>query len=132
MSWYMMCLKKYAQFSGRSQRAEYWMFFLFNLIISYVPYLIGRAMMASDAGGGAGIALVILSLLYDLAVFIPAMAVFARRMHDTGRSGWWWLIGLIPIIGGIVLIVWLATDGEPGSNQYGSNPKDQPQAAVIG
>ena len=68
----------------------------------------------------------ILSGIYGLAVLIPGLAVAVRRLHDTGRSGWWLLIGLVPLIGAIVLIVFMATDGEPGDNAYGPNPKFAP------
>jgi uncharacterized membrane protein YhaH (DUF805 family) len=68
----------------------------------------------------------ILGGIYGLAVLIPGLAVAVRRLHDTGRSGWWLLIGLVPLIGAIVLIVFMATDGEPGDNAYGPNPKFAP------
>jgi uncharacterized membrane protein YhaH (DUF805 family) len=106
-------LKKYAVFSGRARRKEYWMFVLINLIITFVLYLIEGLV------GGPGI----LGGLYSLAVLIPAIAVGVRRLHDTNRSGWWLLIGLIPLIGTIVLLVFLVQDSQPGENQYGPNPK---------
>jgi uncharacterized membrane protein YhaH (DUF805 family) len=113
MNWYMEVLKKYAVFSGRARRKEFWMYFLFYLIIvialSVIEMLIGLPG--------------VLSGLYSLALLIPSIAVTVRRLHDTGRSGWWWFIGLIPVIGVIVLLVFMVQDSQPGDNQYGPNPK---------
>jgi len=113
MNWYLDVLKKYAVFSGRARRKEYWMFVLFNLIITLVLALIER--LVSGPG--------ILANLYSLAMLIPGLAVAVRRLHDTNRSGWWILIGLVPIVGVIILIVFQAEDSQPGDNQYGPNPK---------
>ncbi|MEU5311761.1 DUF805 domain-containing protein [Streptomyces sp. NPDC021562] len=112
MNWYVDVLKKYAVFSGRARRQEYWMFFLFNLIISIVLAVVGRA-----------IGFAALSSIYALAVLLPGLGVAVRRLHDTGRSGWAILIGIIPLVGWIILIVWLASEGKPEENQYGPNPK---------
>jgi uncharacterized membrane protein YhaH (DUF805 family) len=112
MDWYLGVLKKYAVFEGRARRKEYWMFVLFNLIVSVVLSILGRF---------AG--LIVLSWIYSLALFIPSLAVSIRRLHDTNRSGWWILITLIPIIGAIILLVFLVQDSDPQENQYGSNPK---------
>jgi uncharacterized membrane protein YhaH (DUF805 family) len=114
MNWYISTLKKYADFGGRARRTEYWMFVLFNVIVSFV--LAGVDMLI----GGFGI----LSGLYGLAVLIPSLAVSVRRLHDTGRTGWWLLIGFVPVIGVIVLLVFAVLDSEPGSNDYGPNPKE--------
>jgi len=113
MNWYLEVLKKYAVFNGRARRKEYWMFFLINLIITCVLYFI------EILAGGPGV----VGGLYELAVLLPYIAVGVRRLHDTNRSGWWLLIGLIPVIGTIVLIVFLVQDSQPGENQYGPNPK---------
>jgi uncharacterized membrane protein YhaH (DUF805 family) len=118
MDWYLKVLKNYAGFDGRARRTEYWMFFLFSLIISVVLTVIdGVVGMRSASGFG------ILSSLYSLAVLVPSIAVGIRRLHDTGKSGWWLFISLVPLIGGIWLIVLLATAGNVGSNQYGADPK---------
>jgi uncharacterized membrane protein YhaH (DUF805 family) len=113
MNWYLEVLKKYAVFSGRARRMEYWMFFLINIIIyivlSIIDWLIGTVG--------------ILVGLYGLAILIPGIAVTVRRLHDTDRSGWWILIGLVPFIGAIVLLIFMVLEGKPGSNQYGPNPK---------
>ena len=116
MNWYLAVLKNYAGFSGRARRTEYWMFVLFNVIITIVLNVISLAIQQGSILGG----------IYGLAVLIPGLAVGVRRLHDTGRSGWWLLIGLVPLIGAIVLIVFMATDGEPGDNAYGPNPKVAP------
>lgn len=113
MNWYLEVLKKYAVFSGRARRTEYWMFFLFNFIISFVLAFIEGIV------GGPGI----IGLLYSLAVLIPGIAVSVRRLHDTNRSGWWLLIGLVPLIGAIVLLVFMVQDSQQGDNHYGPNPK---------
>ena len=115
-----MVLKKYAEFNGRSRRKEYWMFVLFNLIISIALTSFERMLgLGSDYGTG------FLSTIYSLGVLIPSIAVGIRRLHDIGKSGWWLLIVLVPVIGWIWIIVLLATDGHPGSNEYGINPKEE-------
>ena len=120
MNYFIDCLtKKYACFSGRARRQEYWMFFLFNFIAAFVVGFIG-GFLASVTGVDA---FAFLGAIYNLAVLIPSFAVFCRRMHDTGRSGWWWLIGLIPFVGIIVLLVFCCLDSQPGENKYGPNPK---------
>jgi uncharacterized membrane protein YhaH (DUF805 family) len=112
MNWYVDVLKKYAVFSGRARRQEYWMFFLFNVIISIVLAVVGRVIGFAALGA-----------IYSLAVFLPGLGVAVRRLHDIGRSGWAILIALIPLVGTIILIVWLASEGKPEENQYGPNPK---------
>jgi uncharacterized membrane protein YhaH (DUF805 family) len=104
--------KKYADFSGRARRSEYWWWF--------VAYLIG-AIVVGIIDGIIGTS--ILEFIYIIAVICPNLAVGVRRLHDTGKSGWWLLIGLIPLIGAIVLIVFFATDGDQLDNQYGPSPK---------
>ncbi len=111
MNWYFEVLRKYAVFEGRAHRTEFWMYTLFNFVIS-----IGLTILGAAAG------VVWLQLLYGVAVFIPGIAVGARRLHDTNRSGWWQLIVVIPIVGWIVLIVMFAEEGHPGTNQHGPNP----------
>lgn len=113
MSWYLEVLKKYAVFSGRARRMEYWMFFLINMIVSFALGFI------EGLFGGPGI----LATIYYVAVLVPSIAVGVRRLHDIERSGWWLLISLVPLIGVIVLIVFLASPGRPGSNKYGADPK---------
>ena len=119
MSWYLQALKKYAVFSGRSRRMEYWYFVLFNIIVSIVLGVIDGLLGTSGSYAGAGL----LSGIYGLAVLIPSLAVTVRRLHDTDRTGWWILIALVPLIGVIVLLVFALLEGTPGNNQYGPNPK---------
>src|SRR5689334_13817971 len=114
MEWYTKVLKNYAGFSGRARRTEYWMFTLFNIIIGGVLYAI-------YAATGSSI-FMILYVLYFVAVFVPSLAVGVRRLHDTNRTGWWLLLGFVPFIGGIVLIVFCALEGDRGANQYGEDP----------
>lgn len=120
MNWYLKCWQQYADFSGRARRKEYWMFTLFNTIIAFViSFVLGFI------GGLTGLlGLTYLSYIYSLAVFIPSLAVCVRRLHDVGKSGWMYLIILIPIVGWIWLIVLFCTDSQPGSNQWGNNPKE--------
>jgi uncharacterized membrane protein YhaH (DUF805 family) len=115
----LVVFERYAVFEGRAGRAEYWWFFLANFLISLVLQALGR--------GASALALV--SLLYSLALFIPGLAVAVRRLHDTDKSGWWILISLIPLVGIIVLIVFLATDGDQGANQYGNPDPGLPATA---
>ncbi len=98
---------QYATFSGRARRSEYWYFVLFNYIVSIVLVLTGVQM---------------LSYIWSLATLIPGLAVAVRRMHDIGKSGWFLLIGFIPIVGFIWLLVLCCKDSQP-DNQYGPNPK---------
>jgi uncharacterized membrane protein YhaH (DUF805 family) len=119
MNWYLAVLKNYAGFTGRARRMEYWMFWLINLVILIVLSIVDAMMGTANPVTGVGV----LCGVYALAVVIPHLAVGVRRLHDTDRSGWWLLIGLIPIIGTIVLLVFLFTDGTPGDNKYGPSPK---------
>jgi uncharacterized membrane protein YhaH (DUF805 family) len=112
VSWYIYVLKHYAQFHGRARRREYWMYILVNLVVTAVLYAIDNADNLSSV-----------SLIYSLATIIPTFAVGSRRLHDTGRSGWWQLLYLIPIVGSIVVIVMMCLDSKPGDNKYGPNPK---------
>ena len=119
MDWYLAVLKKYAVFSGRARRKEYWMFFLFNLLISIALTIVDRTTGTLNAAAGMGL----LSGLYTLAVLIPSLAVGVRRLHDTGKSGWWLLLLLVPLLGVIVILIFMVTDSEAGENRFGPNPK---------
>lgn len=119
MSWYLKVLKNYAGFSGRARRQEYWFFVLFNFIITLVLIFVDAIIGTLNPQTGLGV----LSGLYSLAVFIPAFAVTVRRLHDTSRTGWWLLIGFIPLIGAIVLLVFMFLDSTSGTNEYGPDPK---------
>ena len=121
MNYYLDVLKKYAVFEGRASLREYWMFFLINILITIGLNIVTGLTFVSSPGLGSSINL--LSSLYFLAVLIPNFAVAARRLHDTNRSGWWQLIALIPLIGAIALLVFLAKKGEGSDNQYGPVPQ---------
>ncbi len=112
MYWYLKAFKKYAVFAGRASRKEYWMFFLFNVIITLV---LGAAEGVIGTEGTIG-------LLFMLAVLTPSIAVSVRRLHDTNRSGWWLLIAFVPLVGAIVLLVFLAEGGRRGTSQFGPDP----------
>ncbi len=99
------CFKKYADFSGRAMRSEYWWFALFSMITSFILLMIDPSET--------------LYLIFSLAVLLPSLAVGARRLHDIDRSGWWLLLSLVPLVGIIVLIVWFCTKGTPGTNRFG-------------
>lgn len=113
MEWYLKVLKNYAVFNGRARRTEYWMFFLFNAIITII-----LSFLQSFADLGT-----VLTGIYGLLTLLPNLAVGARRLHDSGKSGWWLLIGLIPFIGTIILIVFFCLDSEEGDNRFGASPK---------
>ena len=114
MNWYLDVLKeKYAVFTGRARRKEYWMFLLFNVLIA-----IGLGIIEAVIGTGG-----LLGAVYSLAVLIPSIAVTVRRLHDTSRTGWWILIVLVPVIGTIILLIFMVLDSQPGDNEYGPNPK---------
>jgi uncharacterized membrane protein YhaH (DUF805 family) len=123
VTYYLDVLKKYADFSGRARRAEYWMFTLINFVISAVLFGVDNLL-----GTGSGDSVGVIGGIYSLAVLLPSLAVTCRRLHDTDRSGWWMLIAIIPIIGAIVLIIFLVQDSTPGTNRYGPNPKETPAA----
>ena len=114
MEWYLKVVRdNYANFRGRARRKEYWMFFLFNMLFAFITTAVDLVLGTFP----------LIYVIYILAVIIPSLAVFVRRMHDTGKSGWWFLIGLIPIIGAIWLLVLLCTDSDTGENSYGPSPK---------
>ena len=117
MEWFMKALRQYAVFTGRARRKEYWFFVLFYILIA-----IGLGFIDSTLGLGSE-SYGLLSGLFGLAMLLPALGVAIRRMHDTGRSGWWVLVSFIPFVGWLIFI-WFATrDGEPGPNAYGPDPK---------
>jgi uncharacterized membrane protein YhaH (DUF805 family) len=120
MNWYLAVLKKYADFSGRARRTEYWMFFLVNLLISIAATLLDRVL---DTTFGSADQYGAFSLFYSLAVFIPGLAVAVRRLHDIGKSGWYILVLIIPLVGIIWLLILLVREGDRGANAYGEDPK---------
>lgn len=119
MNWYLAALNKYAVFTGRARRTEYWMFTLFNVLIAFGLLIIDQVSGLNKATKGFSP----LYSIYSLGMFIPSLAVSVRRLHDTNHRGWWILIGVIPILGWILLLVWFVTDGDSGRNEYGQDPK---------
>lgn len=113
MNWYLTVIKEhYADFKGRARRKEFWMFMLINWVISMVLAIIGGL-----------IHFTLLGSIYSLAVLVPTLGVGVRRLHDMGKSGWWWLIALVPIVGAIYLIYLWCQDSQAEANEWGANPK---------
>lgn len=150
MEWMVMPLKRYAQFSGRSRRKEYWMFLLLNVIVYVVLGALlfaggmGEAFLGDDLGaadpefGVLGTIAMLLIGLWALGTIIPNIALQVRRLHDLGFTGWIYLgvilAGFIPIIGGLIqlgFLVWMAVPGTEGPNQYGDDPKDLANLSVF-
>jgi uncharacterized membrane protein YhaH (DUF805 family) len=122
--WKNVITKNYANFSGRARRSEYWYYTLMNVII-LIGLQILIAVCAFNQLGAASMILGIVYLLYALGTLVPSLAVGVRRLHDVGKSGWYLLVSLIPIVGSIWLLVLLCTDSEAGENGWGPNPKNQ-------
>jgi uncharacterized membrane protein YhaH (DUF805 family) len=128
MEWATLPLKKYAEFTGRSRRKEYWMFFLLVLVVAVVLSLVeGMVGLGGMIGGVYGP----LTTLFLLATLVPSIAVGIRRLHDTNRSGWWILIALVPFVGGIILLVFYVLEGTRGPNEYGPDPKGEDLANTF-
>lgn len=121
MKWYLKVLKQYADFNGRARRTEYWMYVLFNMIFGIAAVILDNILGLKFT---PEIPYGFIYLIYVLATLIPGVAVSVRRLHDVDKSGWFLLISFIPIIGGIWLLILCATEGTPGTNQYGVNPKE--------
>ncbi len=119
--WYYKVILNYTNFNGRARRQEYWYFTLVNVLVNLVMGIIDRvigSVMQMDNFG-------FFSVIYALFIMIPSIAVTVRRLHDSGRTGWWALIAFVPVIGILVLLYFLIQDSEEGSNQYGVSPKYQ-------
>jgi uncharacterized membrane protein YhaH (DUF805 family) len=136
MEWMLLPLRRYAKFSGRARPKEYWMFFLFLLIgfvlVAIVEGLLGLSTTQHWVNSGPWWASAgyrteggPLTGIFALGVLIPYLAVAVRRLHDTDRRGWWLLIGFLPLIGGIVLLVFFIIGGTRGPNRFGSDPVEQ-------
>lgn len=119
MHWYLAAFRNYVDFSGRARRREFWVFILFNFLITIVLAIID----ASMSGTSQKVTFGLLSMIYGLAVLLPSLGVAVRRLHDIDRSGWWLLVGLVPLVGIIVLLVFYSKDSQPGTNTYGLSPK---------
>jgi uncharacterized membrane protein YhaH (DUF805 family) len=131
MKWFIKCLRHYADFSGRARRREYWMFALFTMI-SVIPYSILMALLIQIARAMSvpldmETAPLITALPFYALLMLPGLAVAIRRLHDTGKSGWMLLVALIPIVGGIWLLILMCTEGQRGDNRFGADPKATPE-----
>ncbi len=132
MKWFLKCLKQYADFRGRARRKEYWMFTLFYCIFALVALILdiiigttysSEGVLDSILNEGTTTQIGLIEGIFNIAILIPSTAVSVRRLHDIGRSGWWLLLVLLPIIGLIWLIVWAIFDSHPETNEWGPNPK---------
>ena len=122
MEWYLKVVRdNYANFEGRARRKEYWMFVLFNILFAIATGIVGVILAKIT---GIEILAVVFYAIYILAIIIPSIAVGVRRLHDTNKSGWLYLISLIPFVGGIILLVFFVTEGTQGDNDFGSDPKE--------
>lgn len=121
MEWYLTVMKKYAVFTGRARRKEYWMFVLCNLGIALVLSLLGQLIGLKEQ----------IANLYSLVVLLPSLAVGVRRLHDTDRAGWWLLINLIPVVGTLVFLYFMVCEGQAGPNRFGEDPKAGLSAAAT-
>lgn len=115
MHWYFEVLQKYTLFTGRARRSEFWYFVLISALIAFVLGILDAVIRRFTGFGPLG-------TIYGLAILVPGIAVSIRRLHDTDRSGWWLLLGLVPLVG-LVLIVFLIEDSKTSTNRYGQNPK---------
>jgi uncharacterized membrane protein YhaH (DUF805 family) len=127
MKWYLHALRNYAVFKGRARRREYWIFELMNSAIVLALFV-----LAVELGKVGYPYFLGLPFLYIAATVIPMLSSLIRRLHDTGRSGWWYWIGLIPLFGPVSLLIFTIEDSQPGENRYGPNPKLQPASKAIG
>lgn len=122
------CLGKYATFSGRASRSEYWWFYLFLIILSFVAGILDALLFGYDPATGA--TLPVITLIVGLAMLLPSLAAVVRRLHDTDRSGWWYLL-VLTVVGVIVLIVFLVIKGTKGPNRFGPDPLGTPVDGVF-
>lgn len=119
MNYYLEAFKKYAVFTGRARRKEYWMFFLFNMIFMIVAVIIDSILGTSFEYSIYGL----VAILYVLAMIVPSLSITVRRLHDIDKSGWYYFLSLIPIIGSIWLLILLCKEGDKAENKYGADPK---------
>jgi uncharacterized membrane protein YhaH (DUF805 family) len=142
IEWMILPLRRYAQFSGRARPKEYWLFALFcilaSIVATLIDYIFGfgtiERMLVDEPGTYAAAAVYEgggpVLLIFMLATFIPGLAVTVRRLHDSDKSGWWLLLGLIPFVGGIVLLVFMIVGGTHGPNRFGPDPVERPPIAA--
>ncbi|NJM32735.1 MAG: DUF805 domain-containing protein [Limnobacter sp.] len=120
MNWYLEVLRKYAKFSGRARRREYWQFVLFNLL-ALLGLLIVDLLLNETLPAWGGLFLV---LAYSAFTLIPSLAVNVRRLHDVGLNGYWIFLAIIPVLGSLLLLIFMIKNSQPGSNRFGPNPKE--------
>lgn len=121
MNYFLDALGKYAVFSGRARRSEYWYFVLFTCLIAFALAAIGLAVAAATHGPSTLVQYLV--DFFSVLILLPSLAVSVRRLHDIGMSGWWVLLNLVPF-GGLVLVYFFCQDSQSGTNQYGPNPKE--------
>jgi len=114
---------KYATFSGRARRSEYWWWWVFTILVTAIAFIADGVLKTNTLEGSGGVKIGWIYLIVSLVLIIPSIAVTFRRLHDTGRSGWWWLLSAICLIGAIILFIFCISDSKPGTNEYGPNPK---------
>lgn len=131
MSWIFKAFANTFDFRGRAQRAEYWWFLLFYVVATVVVDIMDRAFGTTLSDNGRATGMGVIGILFVLFTLVTALSLGVRRLHDTGRSGWWVLLSFIPLIGGIVLLVWAAQDGTPGANRFGFDPKHRPPSGAV-
>ena len=119
MNYYSICLSKFADFSGRARRREYWTFALVNCLIAMLLLILGLAFGEDSPASN------IMVTIFYLIMLVPNLSVSVRRLHDIGKSGWYMFLSLMPLIGGLILLIGSLMDSEPGENQYGKNPKEE-------
>lgn len=126
MNWYLEALRKYAQFDGRARRSEYWFFHLFSFLI-YIALLIFGLVVAAATHPSSNSPLIgvffVPIFIFAVGMIVPSLSVLVRRLHDTSHSGWWYFISFVPLVGPIILLIFICTDGDPGPNLYGPDPK---------
>ncbi|PKQ00147.1 MAG: DUF805 domain-containing protein [Alphaproteobacteria bacterium HGW-Alphaproteobacteria-13] len=124
MDWMLMPYKRYADFSGRSQRMEYWMFSLFMFLVIIALVIVAAVLGGlGDSGGSPSMLFIIPFILFVLVSIVPSIAVTVRRLHDQDKSGWFYLLSFIPYVGGIIIFVLMCIDGTRGPNRFGPDPK---------
>ena len=135
MNWYFNGLKNYTDFSGRARRKEYWMFLLFHYLIIFLFTILiafsSETFSNSSEMDTLSIILVVLLMLYFLGTILPFLAVTARRLHDTDKSAWWYLICIIPYIGRFIILIFTCMDSYGGTNKWGVNPKKDGSDVLI-
>jgi uncharacterized membrane protein YhaH (DUF805 family) len=124
MNWYLNAFKKYFEFSGRARRKEFWMFLLFHYIFIFLTVFLVFSLTGDlYESDETNYVFVTIICTYLLLSFIPSLAITVRRLHDSGKSGWWLLLNLIPYIGWFVILIFTCFDSNPGENKWGPNPK---------